>query len=95
MNIMPWEYILNCLWRAAIFVFGMFVMWLFITGTSKASLKYSDLDQYYIDCLSWHRGTGYVIIDLEGKLKLTCADGHAPDDPRHTIKTSRLVRSDI
>ncbi|MCP3921289.1 MAG: hypothetical protein GY714_01760 [Desulfobacterales bacterium] len=67
-------------------------MWLpsFVIETKhEFILKYSDLDDYYVDCMSWHDGTGYVkmnsIGNTEGTYSLTCADGHAPSD-KHPIK---------
>ena len=40
------------------------------------NLKYSGLDDYYLECMSLHDGTGYVIIMSDGNYRLYCADGH-------------------
>ncbi len=53
--------------------------------SENITIKYSDLDNYYIECLSLHRGTGDIIINVDGTYSFTCADGHAPSDT-HPIK---------
>ena len=47
--------------------------------------KYSDFDGDYIDCMSWHDGTGYVILEGDGTNRMTCADGHKSSD-KHPIR---------
>ncbi len=81
--------LLNRTLYTGIFLLGMFVMWLPCLGTEtkhELLIKYSDLNDYYISCMSWHDGTGNIIIDTEGTYTLTCADGHAPSEPQHKEK---------
>ncbi len=86
--------LLNWLHYSLIFLTGMLVMHLLEPSIEDVKLEYSSLDTYYLDCMSWHDGTGDVIINTQGEVvSLTCADGHAPEVPRHRIKTSHLVRS--
>ena len=81
-----------------IFILAFIV--LSITGLNKSDcefppLKYNDLNDYYIACMSWHDGTGHVILNIDkaGMLtySLTCADGHAPSDDHITNKTNPHV----
>lgn len=61
---------------AFIALMGFTVGYLIGEGKVKsATFEYSALDDYYLECLSYHDGTGKVLIRTDGTYELSCADG--------------------
>lgn len=74
---------------------GILLMAFIYPPTDFKPLWYSSLDNDYHDCMSWHHGTGYVILNSKGKYNLTCQDGHNPKDHKHPYKkSSPLIRGE-
>ncbi len=87
--------LVNGVLYSSIYIGGLLTAYFLITIKTPPdiSFKYNDLDNYYIECMSLHRGTGHVIIKSDGKTELYCKDGHKPGDPHISRVGSKLLKS--
>lgn len=67
----------------ALLIISMALIYVSESSADRQSVKfeYSIFNDYYIECMSFHDGTGTVEIFTDGKVILTCADGYHPDNP--------------
>ena len=90
------RYLYMCLGWFVIFLI-VFMILVYSAATYKplklAEFEYSDLDNYYLECMSKHHGTGKVGILRDGSYNLICADGHSPYEPHKSKNLVPFIKS--